>query len=212
MKLHGTHRVKLRFTASMVHHPKLLTFLHLQLMTTTNTNDFFPSDYEHVPASASNGQYLNPSKLEKDKETLLRVVTKPIIGYSYWNSKNKPVRTKEHPGNPSDIQIRDGKPDSVKIFWAMIVYNYTEQKIQILELTQKSIMDAIHAYVADEDYGSPLQYDLKLKKTGDGIETRYELMAKPPKDASEEVLTACMEVKDKINLDALYDGTDPFQK
>mgnify|MGYP003132847440 CR=1 FL=1 len=104
--------------------------------------------------------------------------------------------------------IPDGVEDKPKQFWAIIVWNYKEKKIQILELTQSKLRQGILILANDDEWGDPRKYDLKIVKTGEGLETKYELTPSPHKKRGDEINAA---VKDmKINLEALYTGDDPF--
>jgi len=162
-----------------------------------NTN-FLPADYE---APKSIGNYL---KLQ-DGETKIRILSLPIIGWEDWEDK-KPVRFK-----------MDAKPEfsndpakPMKHFWAMIVWNYTEQRIQILQITQASIIREIENLVKDSDWGNPCRYDIKIKKTGKEMLTKYTVTAVPHKAITKEIMQA---FDDKpIYLEALFHNADPFQK
>src|SRR3990167_3551310 len=97
----------------------------------TQTNTWLPSDYE-APKGESN--YL---KFQKG-ENRFRILSSPIIGWEDWENK-KPLRFTM--GAKPDKPIDPACP--IKHFWAMIIWNYTLNKIQILEITQKSIQGAI---------------------------------------------------------------------
>lgn len=161
-----------------------------------NTN-FLPQDYQ-APKTA--GNYL---KLQ-DGETKIRILSHPILGWEDWIDK-KPVRYKmnEKPEYPQDLE----RP--MKHFWAMIVWNYTEQKIQIFQVTQATIIREIESLVNDSDWGTPFHYDIKIKKTGKDMLTKYTVTAVPHKAITQEIKSA-YEAK-PIYLDALFYGADPFQ-
>jgi|ERR1017187_2862228 hypothetical protein len=171
-----------------------------------NGGDFLPTNYE-VPAGS--GGYM---KLQ-DGENRFRIMDRPIIGYEYWNTDKKPIRSKEQWAViPKDIQIGlDGKPGLVKHFWAMVVWNYAEEEIQILELTQKQILSSIQTLAKDPDWGTPLGYDLKINKKGKGLDTEYSVVAIPHKIVSDEIQEAYL-AKCPIRLNALYEGGNPFDK
>lgn len=160
---------------------------------------FLPQNYE-IPKSPSN--YM---KFVEGPNTF-RVLTSAIIGYEYFDKDNKPVRSKEaFEETPTNIK-QGGK---IKPFWAFVVYNYQDKLIQILELTQKSIMSSMKANIDNPKWGSPLQYDITVTRTGEGLDTEYITQAEPPiATPTEEVVNAFM--GKKINLEALYSGADPF--
>lgn len=161
------------------------------------SNDFLPQGYEQP---TSGGNY---AKL-KQGENKFRILGKPIIGWLDWQDK-KPLRfrMKDKPSQPID------PTKAVKHFWAMVVWNYNENQIQILEITQSSIQSAISTLSNDEDWGNPLSYDIKIVRTGEKMETQYAVNPVPHKPLSAEISMA-LEAK-PIKLEALFDGEDPFK-
>ena len=92
----------------------------------------------------------------------------------------------------------------------MLVWNYKESRIQILELTQKRLKEDLLALASDkEDWGDPRKYDITITKSGEGLETTYAMTPKPPKKRADEINEAVKNLK--ANLAALYDGGDPFE-
>lgn len=173
--------------------------------------DFLPKNYK-VPKSPSN--YM---KLEKG-ENRFRVLSDTITGYEYWNEDKKPVRLHEYPDRlPSDIQMKDEVPTSIKHFWAMVVWNYNADvdkdgnpkgKVQILEITPKTIQTPITTLSGNKKWGHPKKYDIVIEATGDGLEREYSVTPEPHSDVPPEAVEA-YETK-IINLEALFDGKDPF--
>lgn len=160
--------------------------------------NFLPEDYK-VP-SKSDG-YL---KFQQG-DNRFRIMTSPILGYIWWEDdgqSRRPVRVKMNQPVPVS------KVDDAKHFWAMVVYNYDSRNFQILELTQKGIQKTIKSLSNDSDWGSPLNYDIVITKTGEKMETEYEVKPKPAKPLSDEILNAYKLMS--INLEALYSGQDPF--
>ena len=159
--------------------------------------DFLPETYA-VPKG--NNNYM---KFDKG-ENKFRILSAPILGWEDWKD-NKPLRfpMDKKPSAPVD----PSRP--IKHFWAMVVFNYNEEAIQILEITQKTIQNAISSLAKDADWGSPLGYDIKVIKTGDGMETEYQVNPVPHKPVSQEIQDAYMEKP--VVLEALFEGKDPFQ-
>lgn len=162
-----------------------------------NNNDFLPTDYE---APKGNSNYL---KLQKG-ENKFRILSKPILGWLDWKDK-KPLRFKMV-NKPEPVDA--SKP--IKHFWAFIIFDYADSKIKIAEFTQSSIQKAIADLSKDEDWGSPFEYDIKINRKGDGMETEYSTNPVPHKNASQEIFDAAR--KTPLNLEALYEGKDPFEK
>jgi hypothetical protein len=169
----------------------------------TENNEFLPLGYE-VPSSADG--YM---KFEQG-DNRFRILCSPILGWEYWvtdsEGKRKPLRKRmEQPFSTLEVE----EPESIKHFWAMVVYNYNTEKIQILEITQKGIQKILRALAKDKDWGTPVQtYDIVVNKTGEKLETKYEVLPKPIKKIDPGIVAAYEALN--INLHALYDGADPF--
>lgn len=159
---------------------------------------FLPSGYE---APKSSNFYMK----FQEGENKFRILSRPIIGWEDWQDK-KPIRFQMHekPLKPIDIK----KP--IKHFWSMIVWNYNEQEIQILHLTQSTIRKSLESLCADSDWGAPYFYDLKVIKSGEGIETEYVLNPLPHKKLDPAIIERFNERR--CNLDALFYNEDPFAK
>jgi hypothetical protein len=173
----------------------------MKKQTTNNANDFFPdSDYK-VPVTSD---YLNKFP---QGETTFRVLSPAIVGYEYFNQDNKPIRQKEQfEGTPDDIK----KDASVRHFWACVIWNYEAERIQILEITQKSIMTAIKALIDNPKWGSPKNYDLSITRKGTTMnDTEYAAMPNPAAEVSAEIKKAL--VARPVNLEALFSSGDPFK-
>ena len=162
----------------------------------SNENDFLPKDYE--PPKGESRYFKFQSGTNK-----FRILSKPIIGWEDWENK-KPLRFKmnEKPESPVD----PNRP--IKHFWAMIVWDYDSECIKILEITQVTIMQSITALSRDIEWGSPFNYNIKVEKQGEKKDTKYTVLASPPSELTEEIKEAYNNVP--VNLEALYEGEDPF--
>ena len=138
-------------------------------------------------------------------ENIFRVITPAITGYEYWTNENKPARS-ELPFEETP-DMRDGT--LIKHFWAFVVWNVKDERIQILEITQKSIMQAMEALTFDEEWGEIFGYDLKVTREGEKLDTKYTITPRPKKALTKKIETAYD--KKPINLKALYKGEDPFE-
>jgi hypothetical protein len=148
-----------------------------------------------------------------------RVLSSAITGYEVWVTENidgkpvnKPVRQKDpFQTLPQNVKVNDyNEPEKQKHFWAFVVFNYQDEKIQILELTQTGVQKAIKAIVSDEDWGDPKAFDIVVTGEGKGKDRRYQTTPKPhkPLDLTDDQANFAA----SINLEALYEGKDPFQK
>lgn len=166
---------------------------------TTEQNGFLPEGYE-APKSGNN--YM---KFEKG-ENRIRILSKPILGWIDWQD-NKPLRFRmnEKPAKPVDPK----RP--IRHFWAMIVWNYKQDAIQVMEITQATIQQSITSLASDPEWGKPFGYDIKITKTGEGMETSYSVNPSPHKSLTPEIQTA-IQMKGEIVLERLYEGGDPFEQ
>ena len=161
---------------------------------------FLPQGYE-VPTS--NSSY---TKLEKG-DTKIRFITKPITGYQYWTTENKPVRSATPFTETPNIKLNDKGEKKIEHFWVMGVYNYNTKKQEVFVMTQKSIMNAIVAFAQNPAWGTPTEYDVVINRKGDMLTTEYNVMPNPKAELSAEV----KELIKPLNLDILYTGGNPFE-
>jgi hypothetical protein len=174
-----------------------------------NKMSFLPVDYE-VPKSKTNYMKL------MEGSNQFRVLSHCITGWEYWTEEGetrKPNRVHTFEEMPAEIKSPDNwdSKNRPKHFWAFVVYNRVEDSIQILELTQKRVQQAIKSLVSSKSWGDPKSYDIViLKELGKTPkDTKYSVMPEP-KEALDEMILHGYEVKN-INLDALYEGKNPFE-
>jgi len=162
----------------------------------TNTSQFLPPTYE-VPKAGGNYMKLAPGN------NVVRILSTPILGWEDWKD-NKPLRfpMDQKPEKPVDPK----RP--IKHFWAFIVWDYAEGKLKVMEITQSTIQESIKNLYEDIDWGDPRQYDIDIKKTGEKMETKYSIIAKPPKPITQEIKEKLETTN--IDLTELYKGADPF--
>ena len=169
---------------------------------------FLPSNYE---APSSTGKYM---KL-KDGSNEFRVLDSSIVGMELWMNK-KPVRHAMHDHFTRDELEQadtneDGSVRRQKHFWAFPVIDMADSTVKILEVTQKGIQDAMRLYVEDADWGDPTQYNIAIKREGNGLETSYTTIAKPAKPLSDAQKAVWEEAKKRgFELNELFIGGDPF--
>lgn len=160
---------------------------------------FFEKDYK-VPTTS------NYMKLVEGSNKF-RILSSSIVGYEYFSTENKPVRSRE----PFD-ETPNMKPDGrVNHFWAFLVWNYGAERIQILEISQKSIQNQMKDYIDNSDWGNPINtYDFTIKRTGTGKnDTAYSVMPSPKSETKPEITEALSKVK--VNLNVLFENGKPFE-
>jgi len=167
-------------------------------------SDFLPDKYK-VPVGES--RY---TTLEKG-ENKIRILVSPIVGFEAWLDVDGGRKPRRVPMEKKDLLPSENTP---KHFWGLEVWNYKTNRVEVLMLTQKTIMKAITSYSENDEWGSPLSYDIVIKKEGEKLETSYTVMAQPPKDLSKKVTDEV--AKTNVDLDQLFSskespyGGDPF--
>lgn len=159
-------------------------------------SNWLDDDYEK-PASGGNYTKWQPGPNK------IRILSRPIWGTLGWqetDGKKKPVRTPKKDDPPAGLA-------DVKHFWAFTVWNYAKECIEVCEVTQSSIQDAILRLKDDPDWGDPLTFNLTVHKEGQGMETKYTVTPSP--GATPENAVAALGAS-PVNLKALFTGEDPF--
>ena len=138
-----------------------------------------------------------------------------IRGLEYWTTdaegKRHPTRLTEGvsvPVEELEINPQTNELEMPKYFWAMPVFNYNEKKVQILELTQKTIINAIKDLADNKKWGNPAEYTICVTRSKENGRTNYSVMPEPKEKIEEEVINAY--AKMYINIQALFTGDDPF--
>lgn len=160
--------------------------------------NFLPDNYELPETSGNYMRFQNGINR-------FRILGSATIGYEYFTVENKPKRSKEPFENTPDIKEK-GK---VKVFWAFPVWNYQTNSIQILELTQKTIMSAIKFLVDNPIWGNPQKYDITVTKTGEGLDTEYSVMPNPHSEINKTIIDEFM--GRTIDIEKLFTGENPFE-
>lgn len=143
-------------------------------------------------------------------ENRFRILGSPILGHEAWieepDGTRKPVRIKmdDSFSESTKKKIKD-KP---KHFWAMPVLDRSDDTVKVLEITQASIQDALQDLLMSEDWGDWEDYDVVVKRTGEGLETRYTVMPMGKKKLDVGIKKMCDDTE--IHLNALFEGEDPF--
>ncbi len=178
-----------------------------EIFEVEDEDSFLPEDYK-VPTEE---KYM---KL-KIGDNRFRILSSPIVGYIFWIEEKddkgkltrKPVRLRMN-----ELQSRakeSPRRDEIKHFWAMVVYNYDSENISILEITQRSIQNTIKSLQSDPDWGSPKKYDLLITRTGEGLDTHYTVTPKPSSKIDDKITEKYNSMH--INLEALFEGGDPYE-
>lgn len=163
--------------------------------------------------------YVMPKEISKylklsQGETKVRILGSAIVGWVGWredaDGKRKPVRVPEFNTVLSDDPSID--PESIKHFWVLPVYNYTDKAVQVWEITQRSIQKKIKAFNDNPDWGEATKYDLTITRDGEELSTRYEVVASPPSPMSKTITEAWSAASKDFDLNRLFSDSDPFER
>jgi len=154
--------------------------------------------------------YVNISKLAEG-EHRFRIVQPAIGGWVEWEN-SKPFRY--HPDNKPKYPKNADQP--LRPFWALHVWDYAQQGLYAMEITQKSILGSLESLGESDEWGHITTFDFKLKKTKTNKTTKegkpvydYSVIPLPHNPFSSEIKEAIS--KTKVRLEALYEGKDPWR-
>jgi len=145
----------------------------------------------------------------QDGVNRFRILSDVITGWEGWKDK-KPFR---HEGDvckikPEQVDLnQNGKPN-INYFWAMVVWSYNDKAIQVLEITQKTIMSPLYDLEQNPDWGDLKEYDIEINKKKEGEKTNYTVLGIPPKKVSQDIINAYADTK--VDLSKLFDGEYPM--
>ena len=143
------------------------------------------------------------------------------MGYSAWRDKKKRNAPNTDRGYSQMVEYaeiqtftdRNGNEverKEPKKFWLFQIYNVTEKRAQVWEVTRKDIRRVLEEYERNPKWGDLTQYDITVTRTGKDMDTIYSLMPEPPKASpSEEMFKAIKEAR--IDCSAVFkDGGYPM--
>jgi len=152
---------------------------------------WLPKNYK-APSTVSD--FLNPTKIQEGESIRMRVLgdfenpKTAIMGWSCWErTGQKNICHRVEYDDEARAQLEAKGFDDIKHFWAVFVYNHKAKRPQVFEFTQASIREALIAMFEDDDLGPPKTRDIKIKKTGQGTNTKYSIIPLGPSELSEEV-------------------------
>lgn len=158
-------------------------------------SDFLPKDYE-LPKTKS--MYGKASSLSDGDSMKIRILPnqdwdKCFVYYEYYNEQKKNSKWEMGCPERSVKQFEstpwlDTSKGRVSYCWGLKVWNYETESVQLFTIPQKSIKEIIMQYRDEDDYWDPTGYDLKITRTGEKLETKYGVIASPPKPFDESLL------------------------
>jgi hypothetical protein len=180
-----------------------------------------------VTGNSTGGGYLSLSKLPDGGSARFALLSdEPLEFYESWgsaNGTNKPFRFDFEPtyedvvAEMGEFEPREGRggPGTADIKFAIAVpiYSYESGKVQVLQITQKSILKELDAISQLEDYSNLLEWDMTISKKGTGLNTEYSVRPMPRKKGSQEFIDAAwIEAKaEGFDISRLLQGANPFK-
>jgi hypothetical protein len=117
-------------------------------------------------------------------------------------------------GNYTPREGRGGPGTAdIKFCIAVPVFNFEAGTVQVLSISQKSILRELDAISQEEDYANLTEWDMTLSKKGSGLSTEYKLRPAPRKKGADATIAAAWEeVKSAgFDLQRLLTGANPFK-
>ena len=182
-------------------------------------------------AGSGDRPYLNPSKIPSGETVRFALLSdQPIEFYECWGvstdgeDKKKPFRFVQDPTS-EEIEAEmgdnferrasfDGESvEPAKMACAAPVYNYTTARVEVMQITQKSILRELDGISQMEDYANLLEHDFVLGKEGNGLNTEYSLRPVPRKKGSEKAIGGAWSEAQESGFDIgrLLTGENPFK-
>ena len=180
-----------------------------------------------VTSNSTGGGYLSLSKLPDGGSVRFALLTdEPLEFYECWgqaNGASKPFRFDYEPTHEDvvtemgEFEPREGRGGpgtaDVKFAIAVPIYSYDSGKVQVLQITQKSILKELDSISQMEDYEDLLSWDFSISKKGSGLTTEYTVRPVPRKRGSQEHIdSAWIEAKaEGFDISRLLSGGSPFK-
>lgn len=180
-----------------------------------------------VTAGSSGGGYLQLSKLPDGGSVRFAMLSaEPLEFYEAWGSSDgvtKPFRFDYEPTpeeitkEMGDFEPREGRggPGTIDVKFAIAVpiFNFDSGKVQVLQITQKSILKELDQISQMEDYEDLVAWDFSISKKGSGLLTEYTVRPVPRKKGVQEHIDAAwIEAKEAgFDISRLLTGANPFK-
>ena len=165
--------------------------------------------------------YVDPSKigvylkLTANQKCVVRIVGTfnekklAVRGWEGWINQQdnfgEEVRRPQRVGINEKAVLQRAGAEDIKFFWALAVYNRTLGAIQCWQINQVSNRERIEDLV--DTYGSPRDYDIMIKRKGDGMLTKYTL--EKVESSAADAATAYTALEEStIDLRQLFVGGD----
>lgn len=178
-------------------------------MQSTNSNDFFANAPENYEVPKSESRYM---KFKEPGQYRFRILERPIFGWVGWQNEDGKDKPHRFPMNEKPTDLTPFRNSRLDHFWVMPVWNYATNRVEVLEVTQKTIQEAIEGYARNPDWGTPLGYNLTVIREGTTLnDTKYQVMPAPHKSLDPAIGAEWDKVKGEgFDITELYRDGDPF--
>ena len=175
--------------------------------------NFIPLDYKE-PESGG-GTYLKPKAGETHRLRIMGSFEYPVTAVMGWESWAEDAEGNQHPerreynhdGYDELTEIdRDGKP---KHFWLFQIYHIDSKEPQLWSIPQRTIQRQIRQFVENPNWGNPRNYNLAVTREGEGLQTKYSVVAEPPIEPPSDLMVEAMK-EAKIDCREIFRGENPF--
>ena len=150
-----------------------------------------PISNVNIPESSESSTFM---KLDAG-ENRIRILGTIYDGYVLWTDGN-PQRSK--------TPLPNNGEEKAKYFWLIPVW--LKDSFGFLELTQRTIINAIKQLNYSSEWGITSEYDIAINRQGEGMDTTYTVTPCKPAPAPKEAKDAYEEIRLSIDFDQYIDS------
>jgi len=175
----------------------------------------------HLTDWGLEADYVDPSKigvylkLSANQKCVVRILGSfkdkklAVRGWEGWVNQQdnfgEEVRRPQRVGINDKASLQRAGAEDIKFFWALAVYNRTLGAVQCWQINQVSNRERIEDLI--DTYGNPQDFDIMIKRKGDGMLTKYTL--EKVESSEYDTVTAFSVLEEStIDLRQLFVGGD----
>ena len=160
--------------------------------------------------------YLNP--LKDGESHRIRIIGNDenpatfIQAWQVYDTEKNPHRAQFEQGKPCPKELKDiaTKEEPPKVVWIFTIFHVDWGRPMIWNIHQKTIKEPILKLSKSNDWGNPLNYDLRIEREGSGqFDTEYTITALPPIEPPDQKILAIMN-EAAIDVRACLNDGNPF--
>ena len=189
---------------------------------------FISSKASRIAAGGGgNGGYMSASKLGDGESFRVAILSDESLEYwTIWGENEsgtkKPFRFTDEPSD-TEIKAELGEftqrqnyeqtgLEKPKFGMSFFVYDYSDDKVKVFEITQKTLIAKLDEISQSDDYEDFAAWDMVFSRKGMKMSTEYSILPGPRKKGSQEKIDAAWsEAQAKgYDLQQLLVGGSPF--